>query len=170
VPAAAAPGGHVCDVVVRRATVILASSASPAAVSATAAPMLRGHLPPQVAMTPAMMIPSPLASARPDAVAVAAAVAARVLPEAWARAPLVADVKAVRAQEAVQEGKVRNRKCQAEYARVTAGRTPGVMDQDLRRSKALLANRQPLAGVMAGLSSPARRRRPVVAVVAGASR
>ncbi len=65
VPAAAAPGGHVCDVLVPRATVILASSASPAAASATAAPMLRGHLPPQVAMTPAMMIPSPLASAHP---------------------------------------------------------------------------------------------------------
>jgi hypothetical protein len=58
VPAAVAPGGHVCNVVVRRATVILASSTSPA-------PMLRRHLPPQVAMTPAMMIPSPLASARP---------------------------------------------------------------------------------------------------------
>jgi hypothetical protein len=126
--------------------------------------MLRGHLPPQVAMTAAMLIPSPLASARPDAVAIAAA--ARVLPEAWSRAPLVADVKAVRAQEAGRGGKVGN----AEYARVTAGWTPGVMDKDLRRSKAWLANRRPLAGVMARLSSPARRRRPVVAVVAGASR
>ncbi len=120
-------------------------------------------------MTPAMMIPSPLVSARHDAVAVAAAVAARV-PEAWARAPLVADVKAVRAQEAGREGKVRDRTYQVEYASVTAGRTPGVMDQDLRRSEAWLANSQPLVGVMAGLSSPARRRRPVVAVVAGASR
>jgi hypothetical protein len=106
--------------------------------------MLRGHLPPQVAMTPAMMIPSPLASARPDAVAVAVAVAARVLPEAWAHAPLVADVKAVRVQEAGQGGKVRNRTCQAEYASVTAGRTPGVMNQDLRRSEAWLANRRAL--------------------------
>jgi hypothetical protein len=43
------------------------------------------------------------------------------------------------------------------------------MDQDLHRSEAWLANRQPLAGVMAGLSLPARHRRPVVAVVARAS-
>jgi hypothetical protein len=65
VSAAATPGGHICNIVIRRTTVILASSASPAAASATAAPMLRGHLPPQVAMTPAMMIPSPLASPCP---------------------------------------------------------------------------------------------------------
>ncbi len=91
------------------------------------------------------------------------------MPEAWARAPLVADVKAVHTQEAGRGGKVRNQKCQVEYARVTAGRTLGVMDQDLRWSEVWLPNRQPLAGVMAGLSLPARRRRPVVAVMAGAS-
>jgi hypothetical protein len=163
------PPPHVCKVVVRRAMVILASSASPAAASTTAALMLRGHLPPQVAMTPAMMIPSPLASARPNAVAVAAAVAAHVLPEAWAHAPLVAEMKAVRTQEAERGEKVRNQKCQADYAHITAGRTTRVMDQDLCQSKAWLANRQPLAGVMAGLSSSARRHRPVIAVVAGAS-
>jgi hypothetical protein len=65
VPAAAAPGGHVCNIIFCRTMVILASSASPAAASATASPMLWGHLPPQVAMTPAMMISSPLAYARP---------------------------------------------------------------------------------------------------------
>jgi hypothetical protein len=78
-------------------------------------------------------------------------------------------VKAVHAQEAGRGGKVRNQECQAEYARVTIGRTPGVMDQDLHRSEAWLASHQPLAGVMAGLSSPACCRRPVVAVLAGAS-
>jgi hypothetical protein len=38
--------------------------------------------------------------------------------------------------------------CRAEYASVTAGRTPGVTDQDLRRSKAWLGNRQHLVGVI----------------------
>ncbi len=55
--------------------------------------------------------------------------------------------------------------CRAEYARITAGRTPAVTDQDLRRSVAWRGNRRRLAGVMARLSSPARHRRPVVAVV-----
>ncbi len=54
----------------------------------------------------------------------------------------------------------------AEYAHIIAGRTPAVTDQDLRRLVAWLGNRRRLAGVMAGLSSPARHRRPVVAVVA----
>jgi hypothetical protein len=120
-------------------------------------------------MTPAMMIPSPLASTRHNVVAVAAAVAARVFPKAWARAPLVRDVKTVHPQEAGRGGKVRNRTCQVEYASVTAGRTPGVIDQDLCRSKAWLTNRQPLTGVMARLSLPACCHRPVVAVMAGAS-
>jgi hypothetical protein len=71
----------------------------------TTAQILRGNLPPQVAMTPAMMIPSPLASACPDAIAIAAAVIACVLLEAWAHTPLVADVKAVHAQEAGRGGK-----------------------------------------------------------------
>ncbi len=43
------------------------------------------------------------------------------------------------------------------------------MDQDLHQSKAWLANRQPLVGVMAGLSLLACRLRPVVMVLAGAS-
>ncbi len=103
--------------------------------------MLRGHLPPQVVMTPMMMIPSPLASAHPDAVAVATAVAARVLPKAWAHAPLVGNVKALRAQEAGQGGKVRNQTCQVEYASVTAGQMPGVTDQDLHWFEVWLANR-----------------------------
>ncbi len=55
--------------------------------------------------------------------------------------------------------------CLAEYASVTAGRTPGVTDQDLRRSEAWHGNRRRLTGVI-GLSSPARRRRPIVTVVA----
>jgi hypothetical protein len=63
-------------------------------------------------MTPVMLIPSPLASACPDAIAVAiaaaVAVATRVLPEAWAHTPLVADVKAMRTQEAGVGEKVRN--------------------------------------------------------------
>ncbi len=66
-------------------------------------------------------------------------------------------------------GKVRNQNCQAENAHVTAGKMLGVMNQDLHWSKAWLANRQPLAGVMDGLSLLACRRRPVIAVVAGAS-
>ncbi len=55
VPAAPPPSGHVCNVIIRRARVILASSASPTAACATAALMLREHLPPQVAMTPTML-------------------------------------------------------------------------------------------------------------------
>jgi hypothetical protein len=93
-------------------------------------------------MTPVMMIPSPLASARPNPIAVATT--ACVLPEAWACTPLVANVKAVCTQEAGQGGKVRNRTCQAEYASVTTGLMPGVTDQDLRQSKAWLANRRAL--------------------------
>ncbi len=38
--------------------------------------------------------------------------------------------------------------CRAEYASVTAGRTPGVTDQDPRRSEAWLGNRRRLAGVI----------------------
>ncbi len=52
--------------------------------------------------------------------------------------------------------------CQAENASVTAGRTPGVMDQDLRRSEAWLGNRRRLTGairaVVAGLLPQAHRR------------
>ncbi len=43
------------------------------------------------------------------------------------------------------------------------------MDQNLPRSDAWLGNRQCLAGAMAGLLLPARRRRPVVAVMARGS-
>jgi hypothetical protein len=39
-------------------------------------------------------------------------------------------------------------------------------DQDMRRSKAWLGNRWPLAGVMAGLSLPAHPCRPIVPVLA----
>jgi hypothetical protein len=56
--------------------------------------------------------------------------------------------------------------CRAEYASVTASRTPGVTDQDMRRSEAWLGNRQCLAGVI-GVSLPAIRCRPIVVVVAG---
>jgi hypothetical protein len=56
--------------------------------------------------------------------------------------------------------------CRAEYTRITAGRTPAVTDQDLRRLVAWLGNRRHLAGVMAKLSLPARHRRLVVAVEA----
>ncbi len=38
--------------------------------------------------------------------------------------------------------------CLAEYASVTAGRTPGVTDQDLRRSEAWLGKHRCLAGVI----------------------
>jgi hypothetical protein len=38
--------------------------------------------------------------------------------------------------------------CLAEYASVTAGRTPGVTDQDVRRSEAWLGKRRRLAGVI----------------------
>ena len=51
--------------------------------------------------------------------------------------------------------------CLAEYASVTAGRTPGVTDQDLRRSEAWLGKRRRLAGVIrvvvAGLLPKAHR-------------
>ncbi len=59
--------------------------------------------------------------------------------------------------------------CRAEYASVTAGRTPGVANQDLRWLEAWLGNRRRLMGVMARLLLPARRCRPVVAVVARGS-
>jgi hypothetical protein len=38
--------------------------------------------------------------------------------------------------------------CRAEYASVTAGRTPGFTDQDLRRLEAWLGNHRRLAGVI----------------------
>jgi hypothetical protein len=38
--------------------------------------------------------------------------------------------------------------CWAENASVTAGQTPGVMDQDLRRLEAWLGNRRRLAGAI----------------------
>ncbi len=38
--------------------------------------------------------------------------------------------------------------CWAEYASVTAGRTPGATDQDMRRLEAWLGNRRRLAGVI----------------------
>jgi hypothetical protein len=45
--------------------------------------------------------------------------------------------------------------CRAEYASVTAGRMPGVTDQNLRRSEAWLGNRQCLAGMIrAVVASP----------------
>jgi hypothetical protein len=56
--------------------------------------------------------------------------------------------------------------CRAEYARITAGRTPAVIDQDLRWSVAWLGNCRGLAGMMAGLLLPARHRMPIVAIVA----
>jgi hypothetical protein len=59
--------------------------------------------------------------------------------------------------------------CWAEYASITADRTPGVADQDLRQSEAWLGNRRRLASMMAGLSWLACRRRPVVAVMARGS-
>ncbi len=175
-PAAAAPGGHVCNVVVCRTTVILASSAPPSAASTTAAPMLRGHLPHQVAMTPTMMIPSPLASACPECCCRHRChcrhCRRRHLCDAQGLGlyPLVANVKAMHAQEAGKGGKVRNQKCQAKYARITNSWMPEVMDQDLRRAKAWLANCQPLVGMMARLLLPACCRRPVIVVMTGASR
>ncbi len=52
--------------------------------------------------------------------------------------------------------------CLAEYASVTAGRTTGVTDQDLHRSKAWLGKRRRLTGVIravvAGLPPQAHRR------------
>ncbi len=52
--------------------------------------------------------------------------------------------------------------CLAEYASITAGRTPGVTDQDLRRSEAWLGKRRRLPGVIravvAGLPPKAHRR------------
>jgi hypothetical protein len=62
-----------------------------------------------------------------------------------------------------------HQKCQAEYACITAGRMPGVMNQGLRQSEAWLANRQPLVGMMAGLPLLACRHRPIIGVVARAS-
>ncbi len=52
--------------------------------------------------------------------------------------------------------------CRVEYATVTAGRTPGVTGQNLRRSEAWLGNRRRLAGVIravvAGLPPQTHRR------------
>jgi hypothetical protein len=59
--------------------------------------------------------------------------------------------------------------CCAEYAPVTAGQTPGVTNQDLRRLEVWLGNCHHLAGVMAGLSFLACCRRPVVEFVTGGS-
>jgi hypothetical protein len=59
--------------------------------------------------------------------------------------------------------------CRAEYASVTAGRTLGVRDQDLRWLEAWLGKYRSLAGVMARLLLPACCRRPIIAVVAGGS-
>jgi hypothetical protein len=56
--------------------------------------------------------------------------------------------------------------CQAEYDRITAGQTPGITSQDLRRSQAWTGNQHRLMQMMSALSS---RQRPVVAVVAGGS-
>jgi hypothetical protein len=59
--------------------------------------------------------------------------------------------------------------CRAEYARITFGWTPDVMDQDLLRSEAWLGNRWHLAGMITGLLLLARRHRPIFAVVARGS-
>mmetsp|Transcript_14631 Transcript_14631/g.35262 ORF Transcript_14631/g.35262 Transcript_14631/m.35262 type:complete len:537 (+) Transcript_14631:53-1663(+) len=56
--------------------------------------------------------------------------------------------------------------CQVEYERITAKQTPGLTNQDLRRSQAHEGNQYRLAQTMTALSS---RERPVVAVVAGGS-
>ncbi len=53
-------------------------------------------------------------------------------------------------------------------ASVTTSRTLGVTDQDLRQSEAWLGNRRHLAGMIRAVVA-ARRRRPIVAVVAGGS-
>jgi hypothetical protein len=84
------PVGRICNVVVHHATVILASSSS------AAAPMLSGHLPPQVMMTALILIPTPPTSTRPN---VAIAVTAGGPPKSLGRVSLVADVKAVGAQQ-----------------------------------------------------------------------
>ncbi len=48
--------------------------------------------------------------------------------------------------------------CLAEYASVTAGRTPGVTDQDLPQSEAWLGKHQHLAGVIrAVVAGPLRQ-------------
>ena len=56
--------------------------------------------------------------------------------------------------------------CQAEYNRITAGQTPGLTGQDLRRSQSLIGNQYRLSRMMIALSV---RRRPIIAVVAGGS-
>jgi hypothetical protein len=59
--------------------------------------------------------------------------------------------------------------CRVEYTCVTVGWTPGVTDQDLRRSEVWLGNRQRLASAMARLSLLACCHWPVVVVMAGGS-
>jgi hypothetical protein len=56
--------------------------------------------------------------------------------------------------------------CQAEYNRITAMQTPGLTNQDLRRSQAWIGNQYRLSQMIHALSL---RQRPVVAVVAGGS-
>jgi hypothetical protein len=56
--------------------------------------------------------------------------------------------------------------CQAEYNRITAMQTPGLTNQDLRRSQAWIGNQYRLSQMIHVLSL---RQRPVVAVVAGGS-
>ena len=58
--------------------------------------MLSGHLPPQVMMTALILIPTPPTSTRPN---VAVAVAAGGPPKSLGRVSLVANVKAVGAQQ-----------------------------------------------------------------------
>lgn len=56
--------------------------------------------------------------------------------------------------------------CHAEYNRITAMQTPGLTNQDLRRSQAWIGNQYRLSQMINALSL---RQRPVVAVVAGGS-
>lgn len=56
--------------------------------------------------------------------------------------------------------------CQAEYNRITAMQTPGLTNQDLRRSQGWIGNQYRLSQMINALSL---RQRPVVAVVAGGS-
>ena len=59
-----------------------------------------------------------------------------------------------------------NDKCQDEYARITAHRTPGLTQEDLKRSFVYSGNRQRLALLYKKLEA---RQQPVTAVVAGGS-
>lgn len=56
--------------------------------------------------------------------------------------------------------------CQAEYNRVTAMQTPGLTNEDLRRSQGWIGNQYRLSQMINALSSS---QRPIVAVVAGGS-